>query len=366
MAYVPGFEHDIFISYASVNNLKPENDKPGWVTNFRVKLEKELVSRIGRDLKIWMDEKDIAVGDKFSDEILGGVETSAILLIILSETYLDSEWCTTEIKTFLEQVSRMKKSDSVGFSGFNRIFVVRFENVNIDGDNFPSELKHLQNIDFFNVDEKNKRVYTLGWPQLLTTDPYYQKYMNKLMDLGADLVNQLKKLKISKDKDRANKTKAPGVTTAENRYFYEKMMKDCHGLIVIYGESDQSWVNLVLEKSVTIERDKPLETGAIIQGPPPLNDEEEKWVPFKPRFMRKIDCTSQFNKEELRKFLSDVKESFEKYDQTKNSVDKSSDFGAIVFVNAIGKDRDLARKICDMADEDYGMTYYCHDNIQRK
>jgi hypothetical protein len=137
-------------------------------------------------------------------------------------------------------------------------------------------------------------------------------------------------------------------------------------LIVIYGESDESWVNLVLEKSVTIARDKPLETGAIIQGPPPLNDEEEKWIPFKPKFMRKIDCTSRFNEEELRKFLSDVKESFEKYDQTKNSVDKSPDFGAIVFVNAIGKDRDLARKICEMADEDYDMTYYCHDNIQRK
>jgi len=358
MAYVTGFEHDIFISYASVNNPEPENDKPGWVTNFRVKLENELVSRIGRDLKIWMDEKDIAVGDKFRDKILGGVETSAILLIILSETYLDSDWCTTERKAFLEQVSRLKESDIGGLSGLNRIFVVRFEDVNRDGDNFPSELKGLQEIDFFRVDE-NKKVYTLGWPQLLTTDIHYHKFIYKLMDLSTELVNQLKKLKILKDKDTASKTKATGVTTAENRYFYEKMMKDCHGLIVIYGESDESWVNLVLEKSVTIARDKPLETGAIIQGPPPLNDEEEKWIPFKPRFMRKIDCISRFNEEELRKFLFDVKESFKKYNLTKNSGDTSPDFGAIVFVNAIGKDKDLAKKICKMADEDYGMTYYC-------
>ena len=357
MAYVPGFKYDIFISYASVNNLEPEQNKMGWVTNFRNRLEKELACRIGKNFKIWMDQKDIAVGDDFSDEIIGGLETSATLLIILSEAYLASDWCTTERNVFLKQVSKLKMSDIGGFSGLKRIFVVRLENVNRDRDDFPSELKGLQQIDFFREDE-NKRVYTLGWPQLLTTDPYYYKYTDTLTVLSTDLGNCLKELKDLKDRITAGSTRAPNLTTGENRSFYEKMMKECHGLIVIYGESDERWVTLVLEKSVIIPRDKPLETGAIIQGPPPTSDEEGKWLPFKPKFMRKIDCISRFNEEELKKFFSDVKKSFNKYSLTKDSSDHSPDLGAIVFVNAIGKDRDLARKICKMADEDYGMTYY--------
>ena len=171
MAYVPGFKHDIFISYTTVNNPEPEKNEMGWVTNLRVRLEKDLACRIGRNFKIWMDQKDIAVGDVVRDKIIGGVETSATLLIILSEAYLASDWCTTERNAFMEQVDKLKKSDIGGFSGLKRIFVVRFEDVNRDRDDFPSELKGLHQIDFFREDE-NKRVYTLGWPQLLTTDPY--------------------------------------------------------------------------------------------------------------------------------------------------------------------------------------------------
>ena len=352
MAYVPGFDHDIFISYASVNNPEPEKDEMGWVTNFRVRLEKDLACRIGKNFKIWMDQKDIAVGDDFRDEIIGGVETSAILLIILSEVYLDSEWCTTERNAFMEQVGKLKKSDIGGFAGLKRIFVVRFEDVNRN--DLPSEFKGLQQIDFFREDE-NKKVYTLGWPQLLKTDQYYHKYTYTLANLSRDLANCLKELKDLKDRTAAGNTRAPNLTTSENRSFYEKMMKECHGLIVIYGESDERWVTLVVERSVTIARDRPYGAAAIIEGPSGHNKE---MLSFLPNFMREIDCTHEFNEKELHSFFSDMQKSFNEYSITNDTINQSPDLGAIVFVNAIGNDRNIAKKIKDIA-RLYDITFYC-------
>lgn len=40
MAYVPGFEHDIFISYAHVDNAPPDEEEDGWVTKLHTSLAK--------------------------------------------------------------------------------------------------------------------------------------------------------------------------------------------------------------------------------------------------------------------------------------------------------------------------------------
>ncbi len=352
MAFVPGFENDIFISYASDNNVEVKEGK-GWVTHFRDRLEKEMRCHIGKNFKVWMDGIDIVVGDDFKDKIIRGIEKSATLLIIMSNAYLNSDWCTMERKAFLEYVNKLKLSGIDGVSGLKRIFIVRFQDVPVS--KTPEGLKGLHHIDFFRVDDEEK-VHPLGWPLLLETDPHYFKYTDKITVLSTDLTEHLKELKTTKEKitnSLPNNDEEPNDETGKRRTFFNKMMRKCQGLIVIYGESDEEWVTLMLERSITAQRDNPIHAGAIIEGPP---DKEKEMLQFKPSFMRKIDCTKEFNLEELKDFFSELSASLKKKSNTEDSGDTLSNLGAMVFVNAIGKDRLLAKKICDLA-ETYNMSY---------
>ena len=65
-AYVPGFDYDIFISYAHVDDLK------GWVHAFHQALEIKLAQRFGRvgRVQIWRD-KNLSGDALFDDQSLG-------------------------------------------------------------------------------------------------------------------------------------------------------------------------------------------------------------------------------------------------------------------------------------------------------
>ena len=57
MAYVPGYENDIFVSYAHVDNIPLSGISKGWVETFIDNLATKLAQKIGRtDLfKLWDD-----------------------------------------------------------------------------------------------------------------------------------------------------------------------------------------------------------------------------------------------------------------------------------------------------------------------
>ena len=83
MAYIPGFKHDIFISYAHVDNAKFfQERRMGWVeTDFCKYLEVLLSQKVGRNssdkqrgLNIWWDGKDLDPGHQFDDKIEKGVQ----------------------------------------------------------------------------------------------------------------------------------------------------------------------------------------------------------------------------------------------------------------------------------------------------
>src|SRR5712692_1321994 len=48
MAYVPGFAHDVFISYAHVDNLPLTEGDEGWISKFHASLEVQLRQILGR------------------------------------------------------------------------------------------------------------------------------------------------------------------------------------------------------------------------------------------------------------------------------------------------------------------------------
>jgi TIR domain len=96
MAYVPGFDYDLFFSYA-------QHDSPEWIGALEAALREELADRLGSDFALWRDKSQIRFGQVWPDEITEGVQKSAAFLAVVSQNYLDSDWCARERQLFLEQ-----------------------------------------------------------------------------------------------------------------------------------------------------------------------------------------------------------------------------------------------------------------------
>jgi hypothetical protein len=95
-AFVPGFAHDVFVSYVYVDNRK-FGGNVGWVETFVENLREALPPKLQRGQPdIWRDLR-LSSSEPFSDGIRVAVSHAATLLVILSESYLTSEWCQREL-----------------------------------------------------------------------------------------------------------------------------------------------------------------------------------------------------------------------------------------------------------------------------
>jgi hypothetical protein len=97
MPYVPGFQYDVFISYAS------ENNRDSWVKFFYDVLTDELEQLLGRQFLskyVFFDKTKLRVGQSFPKMLETGAEASALLIPILSPSYLTSDWCDRERRAF--------------------------------------------------------------------------------------------------------------------------------------------------------------------------------------------------------------------------------------------------------------------------
>lgn len=74
------FRKTVFISHSDV-------DKP---------LVRDLATRMERTMNVWLDEKQIAVGDSITQEIDRGLTACDALILCLSENSISSEWVRRE------------------------------------------------------------------------------------------------------------------------------------------------------------------------------------------------------------------------------------------------------------------------------
>jgi hypothetical protein len=95
MAYVPGFDYDLFFSYA-------QDDSADWIRALEQSLSQDLIDRLGPDVTLWRDERNIRFGQNWVAEIEDGVKRSAAFLAIVSPSYRHSDWCARERKIFLD------------------------------------------------------------------------------------------------------------------------------------------------------------------------------------------------------------------------------------------------------------------------
>lgn len=180
------FDWDLFISYAHIDNQPRLPEEEGWISRFHATLETLLSMRLGRAAKIWRDNK-LPGSDVFTTEIGDQFTQTAVLVSVLTPSYLNSDWCTREVREFCE---RAEQSGGMVVENKARIFKVLKLPVDTQ-ESLPAVLKDVLGYEFFTVED--------GMP--LELDPAYgekfaQDYNRKVGKLAWDVAQLLKKLEV--------------------------------------------------------------------------------------------------------------------------------------------------------------------------
>lgn len=146
-------EHDVFISYAHRDNqpILQDVSAKGWVSSFDEILGNFLTRELGRDARIWRDPSNDA-GDYFWDKIKGNLLKSKTFILILSPSYVNSEYCKEEFNTFFKDRKPIRIGDK------SCIFPIIKKPVETNGvpDGLRTILKDVLAIEFFKREENEK------------------------------------------------------------------------------------------------------------------------------------------------------------------------------------------------------------------
>ena len=137
MAYVPGFDHDLFLSYA-------HNDSAEWIRALEERLRQQLGDILGDEVQIWQDTKNIRFGQDWPDEIEKAICRSVAFLAVLSPSYLNSDWCARERKVFLDHCKARNQLKAGSFHRFLKLVRLPWP-----GDAHRLFLQESQDISFF-------------------------------------------------------------------------------------------------------------------------------------------------------------------------------------------------------------------------
>ena len=178
------YEHDLFISYAHIDNQPLTAEQQGWVTRFHATLAAQLSMRLGSVAHIWRDDK-LRGNDVFTDEIVQQFGRTALLVSVLTPRYLASDWCRRELAAFCDEAAR-----SGGLAPGNKARVFKVVKTPVaDQATLPPLVRDTKGYEFFTDCD--------GAP--LELDPAYgvrysEAYFRMVGILAWELAQQLKTL----------------------------------------------------------------------------------------------------------------------------------------------------------------------------
>src|SRR5262249_11033654 len=194
MAFVTGFQHDVFVSYAHLDNEPIVGGRAGWVHALAEKLAVEVSQRLGsREFSLWT-ERQLDVHHPIPPEILEAIRQSATLLVVMSPGYLNSEWCRRERTAFLNLIRDRVAAGSV-FIAFAR---------DVPRATLPAEFGDLLCFRFWIQDDEVGADRPLG-----ILDPTERAYISRLLQLSHDLKQQLERLRSNGGQPAIAKTPSP-------------------------------------------------------------------------------------------------------------------------------------------------------------
>ncbi len=166
----------IFVSYACADDQPPPDTNEGWVTTLINRLKKQLDVKLGYEVKI---DYPLNGNIQATSEILDAIPQTALLIVILSPNYVDSDWCRG---AFLRMMKERVRHSSV--------FVI--ERNQLEDIVLPPEFDEVTDYcyDFYVVDREE------GYPRVLRPNLQQDmhRYNNLVTRLNRDLAGKLQKL----------------------------------------------------------------------------------------------------------------------------------------------------------------------------
>jgi hypothetical protein len=180
MAFVPWCEHDVFVSYAHVDDDLLPGTEHGWVTTLVQCVRTRLAQILGRSdsYSLWMDH-ELSGNVSVTQQLTAAFRGTATLVVVLSPGYTASDWCQRERNGFLSAIKARAGSG---------VFVVQREPV--EESERPSEFKDLAGYPFWVGDWPDKKIRILGSP---VPEPTDRDYYSCVDDLCRDLAKELKR-----------------------------------------------------------------------------------------------------------------------------------------------------------------------------
>lgn len=228
MAYVGSeYGHDLFVSYSHGSS-----DRPGeraylrpWSLEFVAELTKELCfdRRFRSSLSVFIDQEPRAGGgvdfmSRLGPQLHDSVGRAAVLLILMSQDYLDSEWCKREREWWWAQQRRHSHLDD------DRIAIVKIAPT--DHEQWPPELKDRPGYPFHDLTDR-----PLGWIEF-PPGPFGREFRKALVDLAGRLASKLDSIRTKNEERRRAREESErlAMTAGQSIYLYSR------------GEHRDAWV----------------------------------------------------------------------------------------------------------------------------
>ena len=181
MAYIKGYEYDIFISYCHIDNEESNARNTGWVERFYNELTVLLRRSIGtRDISIWWDSRRLDGSIVFDDAIAEALKRSAILICLNSPSFLHSAYCRKELEAFYLHAGQ----DDYGLTLKNHFRILNLLLFNIPYAQWPKELNGTTGFGFHDAKE-DEQGYTLAVKSVK-----FKTQLHKLKDAIIGLINE--------------------------------------------------------------------------------------------------------------------------------------------------------------------------------
>lgn len=174
----------MFLSYARMDDDRDDKDSHyGWVRYFHSRLSLTLSPKLGRRINFWRDVEEIEKSSKWHDPIKNSLERSAVLVSVLSPSFLQSENCSFELQYFIDHHKHPLESRLAEH-------VIKVLKHGIDLARLPSEISETEPYTFFYLDKEKGELSYYSTATGLRQDRM-QAYQDELERLANRLVTIL-------------------------------------------------------------------------------------------------------------------------------------------------------------------------------
>lgn len=173
MAIIPGFDYDLFVSYAHADNMAADN-QDGWVAQFVRHLDPTLRQRLGgaEALKVFFDSRAVGANNNLP-ELLLAARRSALFLVVGSPSYASRDWPQKELEAFVQSAPDP-----------SRLFMVECLPLAAE-ENYPAPLDVHIRLEFWKLSGR-KQIPVPIWP---SSDP--QEFSALIHGLASDIRERL-------------------------------------------------------------------------------------------------------------------------------------------------------------------------------